>query len=560
MKGVMLTTNIEIIRELTNKDLRDYKTLSSLFEMLRNYEKENFIFAHKMNKNVSNIALSQAKNKKLEIAIRVEFKNLYKRSLLFDAPHFFEPFMLYIEFDRPSEKRFYQPRSKVLGVVVQDMQDLHDGLLDLLSISLPVRTGKTTLGIFFMVWQMLKYYDKPSLMTGHSSILTKGMHQEILNILRDPQYLVYDVFPNCKIDKISNEDTTVDINGQRRYPTLTCRSIIGTLTGSVDIKGILYADDLIEDLEESLNPNRLDSKYDAYLNQVKERKGDNVPELHIGTRWNVDDPIGRIYRAHKDDPRYRFRVIPALNENDESNFIYDFPDISFSTKHYINMRYEFEERQDMSTWYAKFQGNPRVREGLVFDESTMGYFDGALPPGEYDVYMFCDVAWGGGDALCAPFGYVRRDDRHTVYIKDFVYNKGEKDVTEPIMEARIIEHKPNISRFELNNGGDMYKEDVESHLREKGHRFNIDGSLTTGGKGSKGAKHSLILSYAPDIRCFKFIEKKKQKPEYRKAFEELTTYTENGKVKHDDVANALAELAKMILDTGGSYEIGERLF
>lgn len=542
-----------------DKDLGTFQVLNDLFEMIRLYEDEDFDFSHKLNKRVRSIASKQSKNKKLCFKERTKFYELYKRSLLFDAPDDFDAFLLYSEFDREPRKKFYAPRRKVLRVVVQDLQDLHDGVIDFLSISLPVRVGKTTLGIFFMTWLALKYPDKPNLMTGHSDKLTKGMHQEILNILRDKQYLCLDVFPGRTIAKVSNEDETIDIDRKRRFPTITCRSILGTLTGAVDIKGLLYADDLIEDLEESLNPNRLDAKYDAYFNQAKDRKGDGVPELHIGTRWNVNDVIGRIYRFHKDDSRYRFRVIPALNEDDESNFIYDYPEISFSTKHYREMRKGFEDRGDMSTWYAKFQGNPRVREGLVFDEDKLNYYDGIMPPGEYNVYSFCDIAWGGGDALSMPFAYERVDNGDT-YIPDFIYNKNGKDVTEPIVEARIIEHQPHISTFETNNGGDMYKEDIEKHLNARGYRFNIQGYLTPGGRNSKGAKHANILAFAPDIRKFIFIHPTKQGTEYRLAFEELTSYTENGQVPHDDVPDSLAKLAKLILEGSGSYEIDDRIW
>lgn len=553
----MLTTNIEIIRELTKRNLYEYQTLSDLFDMLKVCEKKHFDFVHKLNKSVRSIASRQTANSEIEIAERVKFEKLYKRSLLFDAQYDFEAFMLYVEWDRNPKKRFYQPRRRVLRVVVQDMQDLHDGKLDFLSVSLPVRTGKTTLGIFFMVWLMLKYPDKPNLMTGHSDKLTKGMHQEILSILRDPQYLVHDVFPDRKIVKVSNEDETVDIDAERRFSTLTCRSILGTLTGAVDIKGLLYADDLIEDLEESLNPNRLDAKYDAYLNQIKDRKGDGVPELHIGTRWNVNDPIGRIYRDHKDDPRYRFRVIPALDENDESNFIYDYPEIGFSTKHYHDMRQEFENRGDMPTWYAKFQGEPRVREGLVFNPDGMRYFNGNLPEGNCEVYSFCDPAWGGSDALSMPFGY-KYDDDH-IYVPDIIYDKRDKDVTEPRVCAKIIEHKPNVTEFESNNGGELYKEHIEESLISKGHRFNIITTLTTGGRFAKGAKHSQILAYAPDIRSkLIFVDPKKQSPEYRRAFDELTSYTEDGNVKHDDVPDSLAKMMRRILDGTTTYEICDR--
>ena len=44
----------------------------------------------------------------------------------------------------------------------------------------------------------------------------------------------------------------------------------------------------------------------------------------VGTRWNVADPLGRIEEQYRDNPRYRFTVLPALNENGEGNFNYKY--------------------------------------------------------------------------------------------------------------------------------------------------------------------------------------------------------------------------------------------
>ena len=138
---------------------------------------------------------------------------------------------MYIEFDRPPEKKFYVPRRKVLKTIVDDLQDLEDGKLDFLSISLPPRTGKTTIGCFFITWLMGKYPDLANVMSGHSEKLTSGFYQEVLSILTDPQYLWADVFPGRVIAATSAKDLTIDIDRRKRFSTLTCRSIGGTLTG-----------------------------------------------------------------------------------------------------------------------------------------------------------------------------------------------------------------------------------------------------------------------------------------------------------------------------------------
>lgn len=68
--------------------------------------------------------------------------DLYKRTLLFDAPHNFDAYCRYIEWNRPAKKRFYEPRRKQLKPIADAMQELADGKLELLAISLPPGTGK----------------------------------------------------------------------------------------------------------------------------------------------------------------------------------------------------------------------------------------------------------------------------------------------------------------------------------------------------------------------------------------------------------------------------------
>ena len=167
---------------------------------------------------------------------------------------------------------------------------------------------------------MGKRPDAANVMSGHSDKLTDGFYREVFNILTDPTtYLWNDVFPESRVVDNSAKNETIDLNRKKRFSSFTARSIGGTLTGAVEIGtgGCLYVDDLVEDLEESLNPDRLQAKYDAYLNQLKDRKKEGAFELMVGTRWNVLDPLGRVREQYEDNPRYRFRVIPALNEDGE---------------------------------------------------------------------------------------------------------------------------------------------------------------------------------------------------------------------------------------------------
>lgn len=509
------------------KDGMNKAAYTDYLSACRDWDGEDSESAHKANKRLrkaSNAAMRQTVENGRPASDTEFFYDMYYKSLLFDAPVDFDAYLLYVEKNRAPEKKFYVPRRKVLRPLVQDLQDLGDGKLDFLGISLPPRVGKSTLCIFFMTWIMGRRPDVASVMSGHSDKLTDGFYRELLSIIQDPEtYLWKDVFPDIKLKATSAKNETIDLNKTKRFPTITCRSVSGTLTGAVEIGtgGILYCDDLVEDLEESLNPIRLQAKYDAYLNQLKDRKKLGALELMVGTRWNVYDPLGRVKEQYEGNPRYRFRVIPALNEDGESNFNYQYG-LGFDTAYYRDMK----ESIDDATWNAKYQGDPYIREGLLFPADELNYYNGVLPDGDPVKIACCDVAWGGGDSLSMVFAYQYGD---AVYIHDWIFNNGDKDVTRPVVVGRMEQNMPHRAIFEANNGGHEYAGIVDNILREDGIHINITSRMAS----NKQAKLAKIIQYAPDIKRFYFLDDKHQSKEYKAAMKELTTFVQTGKNPHD---------------------------
>ena len=479
----------------------------------------------------------------------IKFFELNKKTYLYMAQDDFDSYCIYLEWNRAPQKKFYLPRRKVLYPLVQDLQDLADGKIDFLGVSMPPRTGKSTLCIFFMTWLMGKNPDTANVMSGHSDKLTDGFYREVLTILTDNEtYLWADVFPTVRLVDTSAKNETIDLNRKKRFPTFTARSIGGTLTGAVEIGegGCLYVDDLIEDLEESLNPDRLQAKYDAYLNQLKDRKKEGAKELMVGTRWNVLDPLGRIQQQYADNPRYRFRVIPALNEKGESNFVYDYG-VGFTTEYYLDMKASIDD----ATWCAKYMGRPYVREGLLFPADELRYYNGTLPDGEPYKVAVCDVAWGGGDSLAMVFAYVYGND---VYIHDVIFNKGDKTVTQPVIIGRAKQLMPNKIRFEANNGGGEYADAINEKLRSDGVHINIIARKAPNNQSKMGR----IIQFSPDIKKFYFRDAKNRSQEYQAFMDELTMFSQAGKNAHDDAPDSLAMLADELYRGLARVEVAAR--
>lgn len=487
----------------------------------------------------------------------------YYELLKLESYYNFESFMYYMERKRNWSKRFYYPRRKTLKVVVNDLEDLENRKIKFYGLSMPSRVGKSTICIFFLAWVAMRRPNSHSAMGGHSGILAKGFYKELMNLFSTEEYAFDELFffwnpeyanKSLVTDK-SADEFTITLGDPDRFATVTCRGIDGTWTGAVDVSkdGYLYVDDLVRDREHSLSPTRMENTYQEYLNKMVDRKNDGARELMVGTLWNVLDPLERLRKSYDGNPEYRFRRIPALNENDESNFDYEIN--GFSTAYYRDMR----EKLDKAEWEAKFMQRPFVREGLLFQTDELRYFNGILPDGDFRRIGVVDVAWGGGDSLSMPIG--AEYDNGDVYIYDWVFNKGAKEVTLPLVVGRIIGNGIRQTRFEGNTGGELYCQYVDERLQDQKYKC----SCTSRKAPNKVEKLSKIIAYSGDIkRKFIFLESKKvtqdqlqkdaelgvvryrRNDEYQAAMDELTMFVSIGENKHDDAADGLTQLEMFI--------------
>ena len=136
-----------------------------------------------------------------------------------------------------------------------------------------------------------------------------------------------------------------------------------------------------------------------------------------------------------------------------------------------------------------------------------------------------------------------------VYVPDVIFNRGDKTVTRPIVIAKLKMHRPHITRFEQNNGGDEYADIVDSQLRKENVRLNISFRRAP----TTQSKFGRILNYMPEIRKFYFLDAAHRDGEYRAFMNELTMFTQNGKNAHDDAPDSLAMACDMLYGGGVAH-------
>ena len=475
---------------------------------------------------------------------------LHKRVLLGAAPYDFDSYLLYVEWNREPKRKFYPPRRKILRQVVDALQELADDKLDLLAVSLPPGTGKTTLAIFYLTWLAGRIPNEPMLTGSHSNSFVRGVYDECLRIF-DPNgdYLWHDVFPAVKVSNTNAKDCRIDLDKRQRFETLEFTSIGTGNAGLYRAATLLYCDDLVSGIEVALSKERLDKLWETYTTDLRQRKiGDHCKELHIATRWSVHDVIGRLEQEYGDTDRAKFIVVSALDENDESNFDYAYG-VGFSTKFYHEQR----AIMDDVSWRALYLNEPIEREGLVYSPDELRrYFD--LPKDEPDAIIgVCDTKDKGSDYAFLPVAYVYGQD---YYVDDCVCDNGLPNVVDARLTEILVRDKVKACRFESNSAGRRVAEKIDEEVKKKGGITHITTKFTTANKETKIIVNS---AWVKEQCLFKDSSLYQKKSDYGKMMDMLCSYTMVGKNKHDDVPDGMAMLAEYAQSmTGNSVEVFKR--
>lgn len=537
------------IRAVIDRRPEDNGAYSDLFSLCREWEAEDFSAAHKANKELLALSADQV--------VRgggAKFYEQWRRCLLFEAPHDFDSFMTYIELDRKPEKRFYAPRKHYLRPMVQGFQDVLDGKLRLLTISMPKRAGKSQTGINFVNMISGKFPDRSTLMEGTGDDLVKSFYNGCLEYLTVPnEYLFYDVFPDARLVQTNADTKTVNLKSKSRFPTIMCRSIDARQVGLSEATNVLYLDDCVEGREEAKNRQRLDDKWEVISGDIMGRAIEGTPMVFTGTRYSLYDPIGRVQEhAQREGWAWRAIEIPALDlVTDESNYEYEREGKKVFTTAYFR-----EQRELLSAeqFESEFQQQPFEAKGLLFNKNELNYFFELPKDRDPDTIIAVgDTAESGSDSTSMPVAMIYGN---AVYIVDVVFDDSPAEVTKPECAKCLIDNKVASAVFESNNAGQYYARDVDQIIRERGYSVGIRTKRTISNKQTR-------IEFASDnIKknfYFKHPSTYKRGSQYWNFMKEVTTYTRSGKVPHDDAPDSLSLLENEIrMLSGGKVEVFKR--
>ena len=534
----------------------DVAVYDDKFALCRDYEGTEFRLAHEWNQ-----ALQEEIRAGLKLAVDTrdfktaeEFDNLLFRSLLFCAPHYFDAYLQAVEYGKPLDKKFYLPRRHYLRRYVEGYQEVLEGKLDFLSISMPKRCGKSQLGINFTNMLSGKFPDRSTLMEGTGDDLVQSFYKGCLEYIQQPNdYHFYDIFPESKLVQTNADTKVINLLHKSRFPTVMCRSIDARQVGLSEATNLLYLDDCVEGREEAKNRQRLDDKWEVISGDIIGRAIEGTPIVICGTRYSLYDPIGHLQEEmRKQGKRCKIIETPALDPvTDESNFEYIREGRKvFTTQYFRDQR----EMLSAEQFESEFQQQPFEAKGILFPEASLNrYFELPVDREPDSIIAVCDTADKGADYCSMPIAAVYGDE---VYIVDVVFDDSPPEVTKPECAKALMDNLVVAGTFESNNAGTYFARDVQQILIDRKYVCNIRTKRTISNKQTR-------IEFASDniIKHFYFKDPSlyARNSQYAMFMKQVTTYTRSGKVPHDDAPDSLSLLENELRGlVGAKVEVFKR--
>lgn len=433
------------------------------------------------------------------------------------------------------DPKFFTPAKKHLKIIAEAFQEVAEGKVNELAVSMPPRAGKSYITSLFCAWMLGKYPDGSIMRNSYAAKLAEKFSKDIRDgIIPSKKYRA--VFPEVTV-KGAIDNWTLNGNTQ---PAYFCAGVGGPITG-FGCRTIAILDDPVKNIEEALSETIIENIWNWYTSTHLSRLESGCPEIHIATRWTRKDPIGRLTDPFSETykPGVKVISIPALNDDGTS-----FCEEIKTTAEY----HALKTVNDTFIWEAEYMQNPIEAKGLLYPAEQLKRFTMAeiatkKPDG---IVGFTDTADKGDDYLCSPIG--RKYGDYT-YITDVVFTQDGVEITEPLVAQQIIDTRCDVMIIESNNGGSSYARNVRKLVKPQWKCSIID-------EHESSNKETRILMNAGYVKeYFYFRSDYEPGSDYDKFMRALTSYVKIGKNKHDDAPDGVTGLAiRMKTKTFGKPE------
>ncbi len=234
-------------------------------------------------------------------------------------------------------------------LICKHLQDVADGKIKRLAISLPPRSGKSETLCRFAAFMLEKRSEINLLCAGYNQSISRRFSRKTRSILHERVGLSDN---HQSIDEWSIPNGSVYYVGSVNNP----KTGVGYNT--------IICDDLVKNREEANSSTIIEKLRDFYREDLYSRLEPNGTLILVGTRWSENDPIA--YAVSLDET-FTVINIPAICDDENNDPLNRklgesiFPE-RYSTEDYLKIK---EVMGDFG-FSALYQGRPMPKEGGMF--------------------------------------------------------------------------------------------------------------------------------------------------------------------------------------------------
>jgi predicted phage terminase large subunit-like protein len=414
------------------------------------------------------------------------------------------------------DEEFFKARP-FLKQVADAMQEIEEGTVKSLSVSMPPRAGKSYITSLFCAWVLGRNPTESIMRNTCTATLYVKFSYDVRAVIQSTKYK--QVFPSVRLSDDKKNLQGWNTNSSRQVGYFGA-GVGGTIIGFGATK-VAITDDLYRGIEDALSDTVNDRIHQWKQSTHDSRFETGCARIDIGTRWSLNDVIGRnmgegVYQ--------KSIVIPALNEEGES-----FCEAVMTTDEFMEKR----KRTSPEIWQAEYMQEPVDIKGRLFGELKYieeADFEALIKDRQVDgAIAYIDVADQGADYTAMAVAVMVANE---LFIVDHVYTKDNTDITLPLCAGLLNKWKVKYCRVESNSMGAMFARQLQGltdcKVLQVANQVN---------------KMTRIIMQSVFIQQRMTFVRRENNPQVIQFVQNVLSFSKEGKNKHDDAPDCMAGLS-----------------
>lgn len=413
------------------------------------------------------------------------------------------------------DQEFFKDRM-FLKDIADGFQEIEEGKIKALSVSMPPRAGKSYITSLYCAWILGRNPRESVMRNTCTATLYVKFSYDVRAIVKSDRF--------NQVFNLQLSDDKKNLNGWNiegaKMVSYFGAGVGGTIIGFGASK-VAITDDLYRGMEDALS----DTTNDRII-QWKEATHDSRFEsgcarIDIGTRWSRNDMIGR---NSADQVYDREITVKALDEQGQS----------FCESVMTSEEYEAKKlKTPKHIWMAEYQQQPIDMEGRLFENlETMDQEEFETIKDKITGYIgYIDVADSGMDYTALAIAGII-DDR--IIIVDTLFNRENTDINIPQAAAKLNEWGVDYCRVESNSMGAMFARQLQKETKTRILQIH-----------NQSNKMTRIIMQSAFIKNFMTF-RETNSADFHQFMENVEAFSKEGRNKHDDAPDCLSGLAMFI--------------